>query len=164
MTNEFAIECIKDFKKSFGIYTYDADIKELIVALDIAIEALEQQPSEDCISREAVINAVCAWGTKKERNSELMITMAEVKQSIVDILADMQPVTPQRQKGKWIKYKSRFGVAYFKCSECGRKLNWVDRDDNYCNNCGSDNSESTKELYKEWDTRIAEMEGGAWLI
>lgn len=47
MTNEVAIECIKDFKKSFGIYTYDADIKELIVALDMAIKALEQQTCEN---------------------------------------------------------------------------------------------------------------------
>lgn len=63
----------------------------------------------------------------------------------------------QRPKGKWIKCKSRFGTEYFKCSECGRKLNWIDSDDNYCNSCGSDNSESTKELYK---AKLAEIIGG----
>ena len=41
MTNEKAIECIKDLKDSFGIYKNDKDIQELFEALDMAIKALE---------------------------------------------------------------------------------------------------------------------------
>ena len=57
------------------------------------------------------------------------------------IINNLPSATPQRPKGKWIKCKSRFGVEYFKCSECGRKLNWIDEDDNYCSNCGTEMSE-----------------------
>ena len=62
---------------------------------DIVRDGVVIEKCEDAISREAVISAVCAWGTKKERNAELMISMAEVKQSIADILADLPSVTPQ---------------------------------------------------------------------
>lgn len=117
----------------------------------MAIKALEQQPSEDCISRESVIE----WLKNKD-----IIKMKKQEENARRELATLPPVTPQRPKGKWIKCKSRFGVEYFKCSECGKQLNWIDRDGNYCNNCGSDNSESTKEFFKEWDARIAEMSGG----
>ena len=75
---------------------YDVEwLKKNFYATEEKIYGQPKEPCEDCISREAVINAVCAWGTKKERNSELMITMAEVKQSIADILADLSSVTPK---------------------------------------------------------------------
>lgn len=83
-----------------------------------------------------------------------------VEQAYVDKMVELAVEESKRPKGKWIKCKSRFGTEYFKCSECGRKLNWIDRDDNYCNSCGSDNSESTKEWFKERDTKLAEMNGG----
>lgn len=108
------------------------------------------QPCEDCISREAVIRLVEQYPNIIGNRCNGLI--ADIKH--------LPSVTPERPKGKWIKCKSRFGTEYFKCSECGRKLNWIDRDDNYCNSCGSDNSESTKEWFKERDTKLAEMSGG----
>ena len=116
------------------------------------------QPTET-INREDAIGVILKYFTERERAGRYSFTPNLIKQICADLLSELPPVTPQRPKGKWIKYKSRFGV-YFKCSECGKKLNWIDRDDNYCNNCGSDNSESTKEWFKEWDTSIAEMSGG----
>ncbi len=75
---------------------YDVEwLKKNFYVTEEKIYGQPKESCEDCISRKAVINAVCAWGTKKERNSELMITMAEVKQSISDILADLPPVTPK---------------------------------------------------------------------
>ena len=41
MTNEVAIKCIEDLQKSFGVYANDEDIKELSVALDMAIKAIQ---------------------------------------------------------------------------------------------------------------------------
>lgn len=108
------------------------------------------ETSQDCISREAMLSLHTEYAEK---------IGATTFWKLRDDIRALPPVTPERPKGKWIRCKSRFG-KYFKCSECGRKLNWIDRDDNYCNNCGSDNSESTKEFFKEWDARYAEMSGG----
>lgn len=125
---------------------------------------LEAQPSEDCISREAVrkvlsneVFELMKLHTVNPEDNPKADAMAHGVNWSLNTLMELPPVTPQRLKGKWIKCKSRFGTEYFKCSECGRKLNWIDSDDNYCNSCGSDNSESTKELYKE---KLAEISGG----
>ena len=58
MTIEEAIEQIK-ILKAFTGYDEDSPIVQRIQeALDMAIKALEQQPCEDCISREAVLRLV----------------------------------------------------------------------------------------------------------
>ena len=119
------------------------------------IKALEQQPSDDCISREEVQDLISRW-----LSDYLLDETREALETINYKVGDMPAVYPERPKGKWIECRSRFGVGYFKCSECGRKLDWIDRDDNYCCNCGSDNSESTEKLVKAWNTKFAEMSGG----
>lgn len=58
MTNEEAMKQIKVIKVFMG---YDKDnpiVQKAQEALDMAIEALEQQPCEDCISRQAVIDSI----------------------------------------------------------------------------------------------------------
>lgn len=128
----------------------------------------EAQLSKDCISRESLkqklqeehdffVNAY--GGNFKDMPYEEKVRVDEITNCIAMVVNEPS-VTPERPKGKWIKCKSRFGVEYFECSECGRRLNWIDRDDNYCNDCGSDNSESTKEWFKERDTKLAKMSGG----
>ncbi len=89
-------------------------------ALDMAIKALEQQPSEDCISRQAV--------------------MFEIGESynIVDLekrIKDLPSVTPQRPKGKWkpLNYKDEMWGYVYKCSNCGA----TEYKDNFCPNCGA---------------------------
>lgn len=142
------------------------------------LETLEQQPT-DAVSRSEVLDEINEIGIKgfvnygfysnlydfvdslpsvipKYTDEEIDKAQA-VEQAYVDKMVELAVEEAKRPKGKWIKYKSRFGTEYFKCSECGRKLNWIDSDDNYCNSCGSDNSESTKELYKE---KLAEISGG----
>ena len=57
-TNEEAIEQLKHMKLFIG---YDAEnlmVKRMQSALDMAIKALEQQPSEDYISRKAVLDII----------------------------------------------------------------------------------------------------------
>ena len=148
------------------------EANQIIDSFDRVTSSIRREPCEDCISREAVINAVCAWGTKKERNSELMITMAEVKQSISDILADLSSVTPKytdeeidraqaveqayidkmvelvaeeakRPKGKWIYKMQVMNNPYtYKCSVCKE---WVKDQSKYCPNCGARMTESEDE-------------------
>lgn len=130
----------EDIKEAY-LKGYDYGVKDWFKS--------KTQPCEDAVRREAVKNGMIKYGFHAP------------DMTVTEFVEDCLPsVTPERTKGKWIKCKSRFGVEYFKCSECGRKLHWIDRDDNYCSDCGSDNSESTKVWFKEWDTKLAEMSGG----
>ena len=153
MTNEEKIIC--------KMYLNDLDKTHSCNEYKLLMEMLEAQPSEDCISRQAVLDIITfedKWlFDANGHNANTHIAFSGLESRV----KALPSVIPQRPKGKWIECKSRFGVRYFKCSECGRKIIWIDRDDSYCNSCGSDNSESTKELYKEWDTWLAEMSGGA---
>ena len=144
---------VKEQMLKYGFHAPDITVTEFVEYLP---PVNPQEPCEDCISREAVINAVCAWGTKKERNSELMITMAEVKQSISDILADLPSVTPKytdeeidraqaveqayvkkmveltveelkRPKGKWISHREH-------CENLGAMPNGLGAYQ-WCSNC-----------------------------
>ena len=65
--------------------------------------------------------------------------------------------TPQPKVGRWKRIKKPYGT-YFECSECGKKLNWIDRADFFCSKCGSDNSDSVKDWFDKWDSEIAKME------
>ena len=63
MTNEHAIDVIKHLKKYYndknewedGYIGFDNEDNE---AIDLAIKALKQQPCEDCISRQAVLDVI----------------------------------------------------------------------------------------------------------
>ena len=82
MTNDEAREQLKDIARSFS-REYFHDWRE---ALDVAIKALEQQPSEDCISRQAVIDKATSWDTHFA-DSERYVSLS-------DIMA-LPSVTPQ---------------------------------------------------------------------
>lgn len=89
----------------------DADV------LKAAIEALEQEPCGDCISRENAIKQ-CGFGM-----TSLLIA---------GNLRRLPPVTPQQKTGRWI-FDKILDKHYY-CSEC--KSMGVDYWD-YCPNCGA---------------------------
>ena len=94
-------------------------------ALEMAIKALEQEPCEDAISRQAAINAAIEaadeWDGGGNRNREEIIAKA---------LEQLPSVTPQPKMGKWIKDK---------CSICGEERAWYGQNPPYCPDCGSYN-------------------------
>ena len=96
---------------------------------------LEQQPCEDAISREAVL--------------EIQIKYAEHMGAtkywqMRDDIRALPSVTPTRPTGKWIADVDRWGdivttVNGYRCSEC----NTFNADkDNFCPNCGARMEES----------------------
>ena len=129
----------------------------LYKAFDTAIKALEQQPCEDCISRQATINAL--WEALHEYENKIekqFIDSEELNvadwiqhrvfvQNMSDIdrqtVLSVPSVTPQPKRGKWIphivndKYES---IDRDVCSECHtcfygeRTGDWK-----YCPNCGA---------------------------
>lgn len=106
---------------------------EAYKSLQFAIKALEQEPCEDAISRQAVIDmtGLSEWFDSSDSYNEFVIA-----------LSDLPPVTPQPKMGHWI---DKFGGVY-RCS-CCREIISIDTEIEfpngitykYCPNCGSYN-------------------------
>ena len=79
-------------------------------------EALEQQPCEDCISRQAVIEITAETGALE--------TQSRVR--------ELPSVTPKEKTAKWIYKQGIFGAVY--CSKCDFELKT--NNTKYCPNCG----------------------------
>lgn len=109
---------------------------------------------EDCISREDARMCITMM-LKPDDTIESVLARVDKR------LRELPSVEPLQKKGKWIR---RVGITdldiYFECSECGKKLNCLDKDDFYCSKCGSDNSDSVKDWFDKWDSKIADMSGG----
>lgn len=110
---------------------HEGEIKE---AKDMAIKALEQEPCEDCISRQAVLDI----DFKK-----IILTTAKPAEMIEQKVKALPSVNPQPKTGHWILRNDINGE--YQCDECGmfsglskfdveearRKLS------NFCPNCGA---------------------------
>ena len=89
----------------------------------------EQEPCEDVISREAVLDCFKKWQPY----------MATRLLDFEKELSELPPVTPQPKIGHWIVDVDRWGdivttVNGYRCSECDT----FDTDkDTYCPNCGA---------------------------
>ena len=78
MTNEEAIKIIKSECYTANLLNLDRT-RMVNTALDLAIKALEQQPCDDCISREAVLDTECQI---KEINGIEYVMLSEVQMKI----------------------------------------------------------------------------------
>lgn len=93
-------------------YTYPSEPKEIPFAEWIKgflkKHGREQQPCENCISREAVIE----WLKDKD-----IIKMNYQEENAKRELAELPSVTPQPKIGKWIFHKP-FDIGQGNCNEC----------------------------------------------
>lgn len=121
MTREEAIAIFKGFKF----------LPREMKAVEMAIKALEQEPCENAVSRQAVLN-------------EKYLIELEDGQSFYCINPEdveaLPPVTPTRKHGEWEKEVFDLGVKIpvrvaYQCSECG---NYFDSEFNFCPHCGAD--------------------------
>ena len=123
MTREEAIKNIKE-------HCYFANlIPQAKEALDIAIKALEQEPCEDAISRQAEMNCFKKWQPY----------MATRLFDFEKELSSLPPVTSQPKSGHWNTYVlSHRGIdeEWLECSEC-MWSNALLIPRNYCPNCGA---------------------------
>lgn len=127
MTNERAVEILNLDLDILGQYG-----DETAEAYKMAIQALEQQPSEDCISREEVQDLISRW-----LSDYLLDETREALETINYKVGDMPPVKPKRPKGKWM--------------ECGGDEPWLK---GYC--CSLCNFTTTQKY--DYCTCGAEME------
>ncbi len=103
----------EELKRSVG------DLDEDIKAFDMAIEALEQEPCKDAISRSEVLDLI----DSKDQNYEVRHFKEDVE--------CLPSVTPQPKTGRWIHWASGDD-----CSECGWSTGRYIPMTRYCPNCG----------------------------
>ena len=95
-------------------------------------ELLEQQPCEDCISREKAFNALFATDLK---GWQLAVAFEAIDK--------LPAVTPQHKTGEWVNmgnHEVNRNIYIFKCSNCHKKM-MIPLSERlmYCPNCGSYN-------------------------
>ena len=115
MTREESIKLVKEVA-GMSLDWDDAHYE----ALQMAIKALEKEPCEDCVSREAVKEAL--------RN--------RTEESISDCINALPSVIHARKKAKWIVLKDEYGdICEAICSCCDDNGNhrWK-----YCHTCGAE--------------------------
>lgn len=115
---------------------------------------LEQEPCEDCVSRQAVTDTVENTIAKyipilieryKRIPLELVIAIKDLSPVLATAIKDLPPATPKRKVGEWIKKNNDY-FDWYECSECGygsdgeMKYNRLcDVRTKFCPDCGSQN-------------------------
>ena len=107
--------------------TTNEPISDLYMALDMAIQALSQEPCDDTISREAVKKWVCKTCPDD----------AECQRDC-DVIKGIDALPSVTQKsGKWIHFAQSDD-----CSLCGYSTGKYGSPSKYCPNCGAKMAES----------------------
>lgn len=130
MTTEEAIKTLKENMCAQCAYGSDMENCDIRYCDNRdAIKTLEQEPCEDCVSRQAVIDIV---------NNPLNIRLDE-------IIKKLPPVTPQPKTGYWISWyeiiEEEWGTEHnphCKCSECSTEVDpHTSKFINCCPICGA---------------------------
>ena len=137
-------EAINELKKYTLGKKNTEKVEISVLQIKRVIKALEQEPCEDAISRQAVLNLINAdW---KYEGLEMDV-------------ASLPPVNPQEPKtGHWIKYSiPRCGEQHYQCTNCDYYINfgqWGElytKEFKYCPNCGAKMEETADEQTIERD-------------
>lgn len=138
MTREEAIAIIRkeylcvdrdcDIERSCGRCDLMMPSKEPILeAYNMAISALEQEPSGDLISREATLTAFADYVGSGMSMDDY--------DALWNIVTKMPSVNPQEKTGHWIRQTDDYH-DYYECDHCGIAVG-LDDIKNYCPNCGA---------------------------
>lgn len=120
MDREEAIELLEEEKAYMISHCGDRQAE----ALKMAIKVLEQQPCEDAVSRQAMLEYQhCLYGKMPNRENH----------KLWKFITELPSVTPTRKKGKWIK--SNIGGAKV-CSVCNAHMGLSVF--KFCPNCGAE--------------------------
>ena len=132
---ENSIKCHEQQKKHICDHKCDRcgasrayNIEEVEKAIDTALETLKQEPSEDCISRQAMLELINGCGVKMDDNQAFEYAfeglIRATKIALCDATKKLPPVTPTQKMGEWIKMPlTEVGQTYsHKCSLCGRRI------------------------------------------
>lgn len=113
--------------------------------------ALEQEPCEDAISRQAAIEKIVEHIRTAEEPyiiNDLDKAFSWGLEVAIFVLSGMPSVQPERKHGHWI-IDTKFGADIMSCkqivicSECYKGIFWGKQ--NYCPNCGAEMEEGEQE-------------------
>ena len=98
----------------------------------LILELLEQEPCEDAVNRQAVLNTLD--NMDKALNEDR--TVENYKELLKECYEVLPSVTPQPKKGYWID----IDATHSECNRCGAVFEIVsgNGEANYCPNCGAD--------------------------
>jgi hypothetical protein len=127
MDRKKAIKILKQRECCMECVT-DCNCNECDKAFEMAIEALEQEPCEDCVSRQAVLNLF-------DKSAYYSWEMCLLKRKI----EELPSVPPTRKKGEWVKFGQSFvnpnKFLCYSCSECGSGAGKAKT--KFCPDCGA---------------------------
>ena len=126
-------ECIKVLQALWRYKDCGYSENEIRESLDMAIKALEQEPCEDAISRQAVLNTL----DSTDKFLDETRTVESYKTLLEECYKNLPPVTPARPKGHWIYGYTFPDGQYRKCSVCKELVKVVAGDGNFCGHCGA---------------------------
>lgn len=126
-------ETIIELRDSNGTSTQQEICKFLANYME-TLEKQMQQPCEDCISRQAVIDYAKDTCLDLDKDEDTEVFCDEIKA--------LPSVTPERPKGKWKRIVGFEDCNYDKCSVCGvyQLFYYGKPSTNYCPNCGAEMS------------------------
>ena len=131
---EKCVEIYKNNGKDTSTAKVTIPVNKFLDLTDTAIKALEQQPCEDCISRQATVERLCKVADfMNEKRNGLGSPYIMAALFIQDNKDEFPSVTPKEKTGKWITKPHIYGIAF--CSECDFELRV--NDTKYCPNCGA---------------------------
>ena len=150
MKIEEAIELLQKYKEESEEDYYIRRAE----ALEMAIEALEQQPT-DAVDRVTIKEYLESFGNVKTEQEPCDDAIS--RQAVLDLVADydlsmgqvvkcihaLPPVLPQSKMGKWVKHDTGHSIYYdcslcscvAPCTETADKILW--KLTNYCPDCGA---------------------------
>jgi len=134
MRREEAIKIMKNYPEWH--HFHESEEK----AFRMGLKALEQEPCEDAISRQAAIKAAMQDVNDKRTNG--FIAGATRAANRIKLLP---PVNPQPKTGHWIRWYEQKeyklyidNIPHYKCSECGKEYDpHSSQFIKYCNECGA---------------------------
>ena len=139
MTREEAIVVLKNEQPHCGKKALFPEEKKY-EAFDMAIKALEQEPCEDAISRQAVLEAIdakawefCDYLISKNRNDEQKPVSHFADNLRECVREELPSINPQPKTGRWIEHFDEIG-KWYECDQC--HTDWGGPV-NYCPNCGA---------------------------
>ena len=123
MSNKEAINLLKQVNHILvndDDYWTENTHEPLNTAFSMAIKALEQKPSEDCISRKALLDK--KWDVPYDGKYIQVVDVGDIE--------ELPSVQLERPKGHWINIDK----THSKCDRCGSVFEIVSA--NYCPHCG----------------------------
>lgn len=120
------------FKDTFGMYAteiWSMPEKDFLEWLNCVVE---QEPCDDCISRQAAQDYIAKYLSQFLYND-----VREAVETIDEYIGELPSVTPKPKTGKWIAIENEdMKIVGYYCSNCDLPMETEEKT-KFCPNCGA---------------------------